>query len=117
MLAVLPASSAAAVDPGLSLGWTGIDLRISAAATEPAVAQALQKAAVHRCPLVIDCPDRDTASALIGVLARLATTGGLAVGVVVHPADGGCQLRAVLPRLTGRRWWRFWALRTPGGAS
>ncbi|WNV75265.1 hypothetical protein [Geodermatophilus sp. DSM 44513] len=117
MLAVLPASSAATVDPGLSPDWTGSGLRMSAAATEAALAQALQTAAGHRCPLVIDCPDRDAAAVLIGVLAQLATAGGLAVGVVVHTGPHGCQLRAVLPRLSDRRWWPFWAIRSPGGAS
>lgn len=117
MLAVLPPSQAAVLDPGLSPDWTATELRISAAVTEAALTEALQRAADHRCPLVLDCPDRDTAAVLIGVLARLAAASGVAVGVAVHPMPDGCQLRAVLPTLSGRRWWRFWTIRTSGGTS
>lgn len=117
MLAVLPPSRAAVLEPGLSPDWTGTELRISAAVTEAALAEALQSASGHRCPLVLDCPDRDTAAVLIGVLARLTTASGIAVGVAVHPMPDGCQLRAVLPTLSGRRWWRFWTIRASGSTS
>lgn len=116
MLAVLPATRAAAVEPALSPDWTGTDVRISEDPTAAALTDALHKAAAHRCPLVIGCPDRDTAAALIGVLARRAAA-GLSVAVVVHPTRDGYQLRAVLPQLSGRRWWLFWATRTPRAAS
>jgi hypothetical protein len=117
MLAVLPATRAADVEPGLSSDWTGPEVRISADATDAALAHALQLAAGHRCPLVIACPDLDTAAVLIGVLARVAAAANLAVGVVVHRTSGGCQLRAVLPQLSRRHWWCFWDFRTPGPAS
>jgi hypothetical protein len=118
MLAVLSAARAAAAEPGLSRDWTGINLRISEDAGQAALADALQVAAGHRCPLVLDCPERHTAAALIRVLALLSGTDGLtvAVAVAVRPAGGGCRLRAVRPQLSTRRWWRFWATRTPGGA-
>ncbi|WP_155858721.1 hypothetical protein [Candidatus Blastococcus massiliensis] len=60
-------------------------------------------------------PRPPTAVALIGALARLAAA-DLAVAVVVHPAPDGWQLRAVLPQLSGRRWWPFCATRTPRAA-
>jgi hypothetical protein len=116
MLAVLPAARAAAVEPGLSPAWTGLHLLISADTSQAALADALHEAAAHRCPLVIDCPDRNTAAAVLGVLARLAAAADLAVAVAVHPAPDGCQLRAVLPQLSERRWWPFWATRTARAA-
>jgi hypothetical protein len=49
MLAVLSAARAAAIEPGLSSNWTGSDLQVSADAGEAALADALRRAAGHRC--------------------------------------------------------------------
>jgi hypothetical protein len=81
VLAVLPADTAAQVEPGLGRDWTGTDVRRTPAATAAALLDALHLAADHMWPLVIDCTDRDQAGALISALAILTARTDLAVAV------------------------------------
>ena len=110
MLAVLPAGTAADVEPGLSAAWTGAAVARPPTVGAAALLAGMQQAADRLWPLVIDCTDRDQAGALISALAVLAARTDMAVAVVTHGVDP-CQVRAVFPQLSRRRWWRFWATR------
>ena len=112
MLAVVPA--AAATEPGLSAAWTGLVVVLPATCTAAALLGGLQAAADQRAPLVIDCTDRDQAGALLAALAVLSGRTGIALVVTTHSARP-CQVRAVAPGLTRRRWWRFWTTRPVTG--
>jgi len=114
VLAVVPAASAAATEPGLSVAWPGPAVVLPATVGAAALLGGMQDAADQRAPLVIDCTDRDQAGALLAALAVLSGRTGLALVVTTHGARP-CQVRAVAPGLTRRRWWRFWTTRPVTG--
>lgn len=98
MLALLP-DTAHEIDPRLGLAYPGPVATVPPGAGSAVVGRAIDQAAHHSQPLVIDCPDRATAGTVIALLGAVSDHTGHPLGVVTLDHPGGCQVRAVVPDL------------------